>query len=67
VRGLRGPVRRQLPPSPAYGTETWDYAVRDGAFLHGRGRVIVFRVQPVRGLGFRKGDIVSQTTWRFVR
>ncbi len=52
-----------------YGTEIWDYAVRDGAFLH-RGpdaRVIVFRVRPVRGLGFRKGDSFSQTTWRFSR
>jgi hypothetical protein len=50
-----------------YGTEIWDYVVRDGAFMHGEGRAVVFRVQPVRGLGFRKGDIFSQTTWRFVR
>jgi nitroimidazol reductase NimA-like FMN-containing flavoprotein (pyridoxamine 5'-phosphate oxidase superfamily) len=53
-----------------YGTEMWDYVVRDGAFTDpvvGEGRVIVFRVQPVRGLGFRKGDIFSQTTWLFSR
>jgi hypothetical protein len=53
-----------------YGTGIWDYVVRDGAFMHrnlGEGRAIVFRVQPVRGLGFRKGDIFSQTTWRFFR
>jgi nitroimidazol reductase NimA-like FMN-containing flavoprotein (pyridoxamine 5'-phosphate oxidase superfamily) len=53
-----------------YGTEIWDYVVRDGAFTHrvlGAGRAIVFRVQPVRGLGFRKGDIFSQTTWLFLR
>ena len=53
-----------------YGTEMWDYVVRDGAFTDpvlGEGRVIVFRVQPVRGLGFRKGDIFSQTTWIFSR
>lgn len=50
-----------------YGTEIWDYEVRDGAFAH-RGHecpVIVFRVSPERGLGFRKGDTFSQTTWRF--
>jgi hypothetical protein len=50
-----------------YGTEIWDWAVRDGAFTdreHG-GRVLVFRLRPVRGLGFRKGDQFSQTTWRF--
>src|ERR1700734_2616228 len=53
-----------------YGTGMWDYVVRDGAFTHrglGEGRVIVFRVQPVRGLGFRKGGIFSQTTWLFSR
>ena len=53
-----------------YGTEIWDYAVRDGAFRHrrlGAGHAIVFRMQPVHGLGFRKGDIFSQTTWRFFR
>jgi hypothetical protein len=40
--------------------------VRDGAFSHADtgGRAIVFRVRPVRGLGFRKGDTYSQTTWR---
>jgi nitroimidazol reductase NimA-like FMN-containing flavoprotein (pyridoxamine 5'-phosphate oxidase superfamily) len=52
-----------------YGTETWDYAVRDGAFTHrvAGGRAIVFRVRPLRGLGFRKGDSFSQTSWRFSR
>jgi hypothetical protein len=50
-----------------YGTGTWDYTVRDGAFTHrvAGGRAIVFRVLPVRALGFRKGDSFSQTTWRF--
>jgi hypothetical protein len=50
-----------------YGTQTWDYVIRDGAFAHRSlgGRAIVFRVRPVRGLGFRKGDVSSQTTWRF--
>lgn len=53
--------------SAKYGSETWDYVVRDGAFTHrvSGGRAIVFRVRPVRGLGFRKGDGFSQTTWRF--
>jgi len=52
-----------------YGTQTWDYMVRDGAFAHRSlgGRAIVFRVRPVRGLGFRKGGTSSQTTWRFER
>lgn len=50
-----------------YGTEIWHFVVRDGAFSHpNRGaRAIVFRVRPVRALGFRKGDTFSQTTWRF--
>jgi hypothetical protein len=52
-----------------YGTEIWDYTVDDGAFVHRgfAGPVIVFRVRPVRGLGFRKGDSFSQTTWIFPR
>jgi Pyridoxamine 5'-phosphate oxidase len=50
-----------------YGTAVWDFVVGDGAFSHrvGGGRALVFRVRPVRGLGFRKGDLFSQTTWRF--
>jgi hypothetical protein len=52
-----------------YGTEVWDFVVRDGAFSHrgSEGRALVFRVRPVRGLGFRKGDLFSQTTWHFPR
>lgn len=44
----------------------WDFVVRDGAFSDrdAGGRVLVFRVCPVRGLGFRKGDRFSQTTWQ---
>lgn len=52
-----------------YPNGPWDFVVRDGAFSdreHG-GRVLVFRVRPVRGLGFRKGDRFSQTTWRGFR
>ena len=50
-----------------YGTETWDFVVHDGAFSHRQagGRALVFRVRPVRGLGFRKGERSSQTTWGF--
>lgn len=50
-----------------YGTGTWHFVVRDGAFSHPHrgGRALVFHVRPVRGLGFRKGDTFSQTTWRF--
>jgi len=50
-----------------YGTAIWDFVVRDGAFSdrQANGRALVFRVRPVRGLGFRKGRPFSQTTWRF--
>jgi hypothetical protein len=50
-----------------YGIEIWHFVVRDGAFGQPDTprRALVFRVQPVRGLGFRKGDEFSQTTWRF--
>jgi Pyridoxamine 5'-phosphate oxidase len=49
-----------------YPTGPWDFVVRDGSFSDrgAGGRVIVFRVRPLRGLGFRKGDHYSQTTWR---
>jgi len=50
-----------------YGTEIWNFVVRDGAFSDREmgGRAIVFRIRPVRGLGFRKGETFSQTTWSF--
>lgn len=54
--------------SAKYPNGHWDFVVRNGAFSDrdAGGRVIVFRVLPVRGLGFRKGDRFSQTTWRWV-
>ena len=44
----------------------WKFVVLDGAFTDrdAGGNILVFRVRPVRGLGFRKGDHFSQTTWR---
>src|SRR5438552_13682027 len=38
-----------------YGTATWHFVVRDGAFSHAEagGRALAFCVRPVRGLGFR--------------
>jgi hypothetical protein len=50
-----------------YGTDIWHFVVRDGGFAHhdAGGRALVFRVRPVRGLGFCKGATSSQTTWRF--
>ncbi len=50
-----------------YGIDTWHFVVREGTFVHHDvgGRTLVFRVRPVRGLGFRKGAMSSQTTWRF--
>ncbi len=52
-----------------YPTGPWNFVVRDGAFSDrdAGGRVLVFWVRPVRGLGFRKGDHFSQTTWRGFR
>jgi hypothetical protein len=48
-----------------YPSGRWDFVVRDGAFSDrdAGGRILVFRIRPVRGLGFRKGDRFSQTTW----
>jgi hypothetical protein len=50
-----------------HGTDVWHFVVRDGMFRQAQadGRVLAFRVRPARGLGFRKGDVFSQTTWRF--
>jgi PPOX class probable F420-dependent enzyme len=48
-----------------YGRDTWDFRASEGGFAHGHGRALVFRVRPVRGLGFRKGGEFSQTTWTF--
>ena len=49
-----------------YPSGPWDFVVRDGTFSDRGtgGRAIVFRMPPVRGLGFRKGDHYSQTTWQ---
>lgn len=50
-----------------YGTDIGRFVVRDGGFAHhdAGGRALVFGVRPVRGLGFCKGAMSSQTTWRF--
>lgn len=50
-----------------YGTDTWDYSVRDGGFHFRQADVqaSVHRVVPTRALGFRKGDEFSQTTWEW--
>jgi hypothetical protein len=50
-----------------YPSGPWDFVVRDGAFSDrdAGGRILVFRVRPVRGLAFRKGDHFSQTSWRW--
>jgi uncharacterized pyridoxamine 5'-phosphate oxidase family protein len=46
----------------------WRFGVRDGAFVHGAGDesvALVYEVVPTQALGFRKGDVFSQTSWRF--
>jgi len=60
-----GPIAEAF--AAKYGTEIWNFVVRDGAFSDREmgGRAIVFRIRPVRGLGFRKGETFSQTTWSF--
>lgn len=48
-----------------YGPE-WRFDVRADALEGRQGNVAwLFRVQPVKVLGFGKGDPFSQTTWRF--
>ena len=53
-------IKAKYPEGP------WDFVVRDGALSDRQfgGRVLAFRVRPTRGLGFRKGDHFSQTTWQ---
>ena len=46
----------------------WNFTVEDGEFVQeGEHRPLVFRVEPVRGFGFKKGNPFGQTRWRFVK
>jgi nitroimidazol reductase NimA-like FMN-containing flavoprotein (pyridoxamine 5'-phosphate oxidase superfamily) len=48
--------------------EVWRFGVRDGAFVHGSDEssvALVFEVVPAKVLGFRKGEVFSQTRWQF--
>jgi hypothetical protein len=53
--------------------EAWRFDVRDGAFTHGEGSLgegsasaaHVFEVRPTTVFGFGKGEVYSQTRWRF--
>jgi hypothetical protein len=55
-----------------YGSD-WRFLVRDGAFVHAEealrgddpGAAYVFAITPSSAFGFRKGDVYSQTRWRF--
>ena len=54
-----------------YGEE-WRFGVRDHGFVHGEGSieddpavVLVFEVAPRQAFGFGKGEVFSQTRWRF--
>ena len=54
-----------------YGEE-WRFDVRDHGFVHGEdsikddpGPVLVFEVAPRQAFGFGKGEVFSQTRWRF--
>lgn len=44
--------------------EDWRFEVRDGAFQHGAGSALVFRVAPATVYGFGK-EPYSQTRWSF--
>lgn len=43
----------------------WHYEVREGAFYGEGGRAEVYRTAPSTAFGFGKGDVFSQTRWRF--
>jgi hypothetical protein len=43
----------------------WHFSVRDGAFHAEEQDALVFRVEPSTIFGFGKGDVFSQTRWRF--
>jgi uncharacterized pyridoxamine 5'-phosphate oxidase family protein len=55
-----------------YGSD-WRFTVHDGAFRHGEeslrgddpGTAIVFRIEPQTAFGFGKGQVYSQTRWRW--
>jgi nitroimidazol reductase NimA-like FMN-containing flavoprotein (pyridoxamine 5'-phosphate oxidase superfamily) len=74
VEGRAEPVtdeERLRPLAAAWSAKYGDvfgFDVRDGAFhSEGGGRAPVFRVAPVKVLGFGKGEPFSQTRWRFDR
>lgn len=41
------------------------FTVRDGAFYGQGGQALVYEVNPSKAFGFGKGEIFSQTRWRF--
>ncbi|MGW0185397.1 pyridoxamine 5'-phosphate oxidase family protein [Streptomyces sp. NPDC003362] len=43
----------------------WHFEVREGYFHHGPGRAAVYAVAPRTVFGFGKGELFSQTRWRF--
>ena len=47
--------------------EDWRFDVRDGAFAHSAGTALVFEIAPAKAFAFGKGDVYSQTRWRFGR
>lgn len=50
-----------------YGSRNWNFSVRDGAFDHQGGRALVYEIAPTTAFGFGKGELFSQTRWRFNR
>jgi nitroimidazol reductase NimA-like FMN-containing flavoprotein (pyridoxamine 5'-phosphate oxidase superfamily) len=49
-----------------YGRD-WHFEVRNGAFQGDGGEALVYEIAPATAFGFRKGDVYSQTRWRFGR
>lgn len=43
----------------------WHFEVEDGVFVGEGTRAVVFEVLPAKAFGFGKGEVYSQTRWRF--
>lgn len=58
-------LRRLAEASVAKYGEEWRLTGHDDESRHDAGEVVVFRVAPVTGYGFRKGSTFGQTRWIF--
>jgi hypothetical protein len=49
-----------------YGSD-WRFSVSENVFAHEGGQALVFEVAPETAFGFGRGEVFSQTRWRFDR